>query len=101
MADEAYTIEVCKFFYPNKPPTKVTDDVKAVAAKMLWAAIEKSKALDFVPRPPGTVPGISWFVSQAVQIFWRKMGKQKIYEMARAAVALQYRSIYEMALAGV
>jgi hypothetical protein len=33
-----------------------------------------------VPRPSGTKPGIVWFLSQAVQIFWRTQHKTKIYE---------------------
>ncbi len=98
---DAYIIEVCKFFYPSKPPPKLNAKVKDVAAKMLWAAIEKSKAIDLVPRPSGGRPDFKWLIQQAVQIFWRTHRKQKIYEAARAAVALQYKSIYEMAILDV
>jgi hypothetical protein len=40
-------------------------------------------------------------LSQAIQIFWRTTGKQRIYEIIRKTVALKHRSEYEIALAGV
>ncbi len=100
MSDDSYVIDVCKFFYPGKPPTKLNPKIKDVAARMLWSAIEKSKAIDLVPRPTGTRPDFSWLIKQAVQIFWRTQRTQQIYEAARVAVAVQYKSIYELALLG-
>jgi hypothetical protein len=100
MADDAYVKAVCKFFYGSEP-SEVNDKLKEVAAKMLWAAIEKSKALDLVPRPPGGRPGIAWLVSQAVQAFFRSQANTKIYDAARKAVAYQYKTEYELARQGV
>lgn len=68
---------------------------------MLHEALNASKAMDFVPRPAGFKPGIGWLISQAVQMAWRASGKQRIYEAVRRAVALKYRSRYELAKLGI
>ena len=99
---EAYVKDIMNFFYPTlSAPSSVSDDLANLAAVMLNEAVEKSKLIDFVPRPSGGRPGVLWLLSQAVMIFWRKMGKQKIYEIARVSVARDHRSEYELTKAGL
>jgi hypothetical protein len=101
-ADEQHVRDILKFFYPNNvPPAQISDEVGRLAAEMLDEALKGSNAMDFVPRPPGTPPGVAWLISQAVQMAWRAKGKQKIYEAVRRTVALKYRSQYVMAQSGL
>ena len=100
--DEQHVKDVLKFFYPEQvPPPTISDEVGDLAAEMLKEALEGSKAMDFVPRPAGFKPGVGWLISQAVQMAWRRAGKQKIYEAVRRTVALKFRSRYEMAKLGI
>jgi hypothetical protein len=99
--EKVYIKEICAFFYPSNPPAEVNDKLADVAGHMLNAAMEKSKALDLVPRPPLGAPGAGWVLLQAVQIFWRMQRKTRIYEVARVAVAWQYRTEYELARMGL
>jgi len=98
--EEQYAMDVLTFFYPSNPPRSMNDKLADVAGRMLYSALEKSKALDLVPRPPAGRPGIVWLLLQAVQMFWRTRGKQRIYEIARQTVAWQYRTEYELARMG-
>ena len=101
-ADENHVKNVLRFFYPQQiPPDRISDDVGQLAAEMLSEALKGSKAMDFVPRPPGSIPGVSWLISQAVQMAWRRIGNQKIYDIVRQTVALKFRSRYEMAKLGI
>ncbi|MFQ6032449.1 MAG: hypothetical protein ACE5K2_05955 [Candidatus Zixiibacteriota bacterium] len=95
--DKKMVTEILTFFYPDNLPRSVNDKLADLAARMLYAALKKSKALDLVPRPPGSKPGISWLIKQAVKTFWRKARKQKIYSIARTSVARDFRSEYELA----
>lgn len=98
--DRRFVIEICVFFYPGNPPASVTSELADLSAEMLYEALKASKALDLVPRPAGFRPGLLWLVKEAVKAFWRTTGQQKIYETARRAVAVKYRSAYELAKAG-
>jgi hypothetical protein len=100
--EEKFVREVLPFFYPDQPaPQTISSDLANLATQMMKEALEGSKAMDYVPRPPGSTPGPLCWLNQAVQIFWRATGKQKIYEIIRKTVALKHRSEYEMALLGV
>jgi hypothetical protein len=100
--DEKHVRDVLLFFYPDDPPpTTISDQLGNLAAEMLDAALQGSKAMDLLPRPPGFVPGVGWLVSQAVQITWRSVGKTRIYETVRRTVALKKKSEYHMAKLGV
>ncbi len=99
--DENYVREIFAFFYPGMgTPDSITQAVGDLAAQMLKEAIDGSKAMDFVPRPPGGRPGLVWLLLQAVQIFWRQH-RSRIYETIRVQVARAHRSEYEMAKAGI
>ena len=96
--EEDYVRDVLKFFYPTSGPLQtITPDLAELAARMLKEALEQSKALDLVPRPPGFIPGPTWLLSQAVEMFWRTHGKRSIYDTARAAVAFHHRGEFDVA----
>lgn len=97
--DQAHVKDVLTFFYTSNPPTTIDDSLAELAARMLHAALEKSRALDLVPRPPGK-PSAVWLLLEGVKTFWRSQGSRRILETAKRAVALQYRTEYELALTG-
>lgn len=100
--EEQHVKDVLRFFYPDQtPPPTISDEVANLAAEMLDEAARGSKAMDLVPRPPGFRPGVGWLLSQAVQMAWRRAGRQQIYEAVRCTVALKFRSRYEMAKLGI
>ncbi len=100
--DENHVKNVLKFFYPQQiPPGSISDEVGNLAAEMLSEALKGSKAMDFVPRPPGLIPGVGWLISQPVQMAWRRIGNQKIYDIVRKTVDLKFRNRYEMAKCGI
>jgi len=98
--EKAYVKEICIFFYPSNPPSSINDALADLAAKMLYRALEKSKALNFVSRPSAGKPGIAWLLLQAVKTFWRTSAKQKIYKIARDEVAREHRTAYDLAREG-
>ena len=97
--DQDFCRELGEWFY-GSPPHTINNEVAEVLSQMLGAVVEKSKVLDMVPRPTMSVPGIAWLVSEAVKAAFRTH-KAKAYDIAVKTVALQYRSIYEMAQLGV
>ena len=97
--DKDYIRDLGQWFY-GTPPHTVTKELGEVLARMLAAAQEKSRALNLVPRPPSSVPGIAWLVSEGVKMAWRTH-KDSMYDIAVKTVALQYRSEYEMAQMGI
>jgi hypothetical protein len=100
--EQQHVKDVLQFFYPDQtPPETISEEVGTLASEMLHEALEGSKAMDFVPRPPGFKPGLVWLISQAVQVAWRRAGKQRIYEAVRRTVALKYKTRYEMAKLGI
>jgi hypothetical protein len=99
--EEGHVKDVLRFFYPHSAPIQtVTPELADLAAQMLQEALEGSHAMDFVPRPPGFMPGATWLLTQAVQIFWRTQGRQQIYDIVRTTVALKHRSEFEIARVG-
>lgn len=97
--DIDYIRDLGEWFY-GSPPSSVNHEVGEVLAKMLAAAQEKSDALDLVPRPTMSVPGVTWLISEGVKMAWRSH-KENMYSIAVKTVALQYRSEYEMAQLGI
>ena len=98
--EEQYVRDVLKFFYPDLSPAQtINPELADLSAQMLKEALEGSKAMDLVPRPAGFKPGVAWLLLQAVQMFWRTRGKQRIYEAIRRTVALKHRSDFELAKA--
>ena len=100
--EEQHVRDVLQFFFPNQsPPDTISEEVAALAAEVLHEALEASKAMDFVPRPTGFRPGPVGLISQAVQVTWRRAGRQRIYEAVRRTVELKYKTRYELAKAGL
>ena len=96
--DELHVRNVLTFFYPDDPPPlAISDELGDLAAEMLLEAVKASHAMDYVPRPPAGPPGVGWLISQGVQIAWRQLRTQKIYESVRVTVARNYRSAYLLA----
>ena len=91
--------ELAEWFYGTKPD-QVTAEMGEVLSEMLAAVVEKSEALNYVPRPTATRPGLAWLVSEGVMIGFRSQ-KVQAYDIAVKTVALQYRSLYEMAKLGI
>ena len=98
-AEAAHVRDVLTFFYPNSVVQRVTDKLGDLGAEMLYEAVKGSKLMDLVPRPAGIKPGLGWLVSQAVQLFWRNVGKQRIYVSVRDVVAGRYRAAFIVACA--
>lgn len=101
-ADSVYIAEIANFIFDDRlTAADVNDQIADVASSAFLAALEASKAIDKVPRPTGSRPGVGWLISQAVQVFWRSSGRQAIYDMARVTAKLKWRSAYEMAKQGI
>jgi hypothetical protein len=94
--DREFLEDVYFWFYETRP-SSMNREAGNVLAEMLVAVGEKSSALDWIPRAPGSAPGLVWLLSQVVQIAWRT-NHDGNYTMAVRAVALQYRSIVAIAL---
>ena len=101
MSEKRHVADIANFIFDDDITEKdVTDAVGDVVAQAFHSCLQKSRALDFVPRPTAR-PNLRWVMKQAVAAFWRSRGEQKIYYIARMAVKLQYRSMYEMAKRGI
>ena len=100
--DKAYLRALGKWFYGREPRT-VTPELGETLGKMLAASRKASRAMNWVPRPTGTPPGLSWVLKQAVKAAWRSHtgGGRRSYEVVRRTVALKWRSQYEMAQMGL
>ena len=98
--NQKMVVAVLTFFYPGSPPRTINEQLADLAARMLKTALEASNAMDFVPRPAGSKPGITWLFSNIVKAFWRSAAQQKIYDTVRVATARNFRSEYAIAKAG-
>lgn len=92
--------ELGRWFYGREPQV-VTDELAVVLAEMLQEALTGSKAMHLVPRPTGGPPGVTWLLSQGVQMWWRAQKSDKVYETIRRTVALKYKSRYHLAELGL
>lgn len=96
---DTFVLDILEFFFEERlSPAQLNDHLKRVAAEALSEANSASENLDFVPRPPGFPPTVTWLVGQAVQIAYRKAKRDgKIYEIVRIRVKSVLRSEYELA----
>jgi hypothetical protein len=95
-----YIRNVGRWFYGH-PPANVSNELGEVVAEMVYKVVEGSRMMHLVPRPTGSVPGIGWLISQAVQAWWRSHHEERVYVAVKNAVALGYKSTYTMAELGV
>jgi hypothetical protein len=90
------TQNIFNFFYPgvSAPTGKAADDL---ASEMLWAAIEGSKAMNYVPSPAAMPPGAAWLASQAVQTAFRALtNKNGVYNLVRIQVAANFKPKFDV-----
>ena len=100
--DDAFVIDVLHFFFDERlRPEQLNDDLRDVAARAVWKATEGSKAMDMVPRPTGSNPGIGWLVKEGVQIAFRTAQNKCVYEAVRVAVKAGLIRDYQLARDGV
>jgi hypothetical protein len=97
---DEFVTDIIAFFYPGFQVSEVNDQLRQLAAEMLYRAIEGSRMMDMVPRPPGN-PGVGWLGLQAVQMAWRRGRDEGIYVAVRNTIAASYRSRFEMARHGI
>ena len=98
VGEDPFIIDVFKFFYGEElKPHELNEELREIAAKMLWAATAASKKMDAIPRPPKGVPNPKWLVSEAVQIAFRVANNNCIYEAVRKTTAWKWKSAYEIA----
>ena len=96
------TASIFNFFWPGMSQGPYRQAAGDFAAFCFAEAVRSSRAMDWVPRPPGTRPGVVWILSQAVQIAWRKITQSSaIYESVRKVVANKQRSNFEMVRNGL
>ncbi|MDW8284449.1 MAG: DUF4157 domain-containing protein [Myxococcales bacterium] len=101
LSPEEMTREVFSFFYPGLGMPDVSNPrAQELAARMLWEAIQASRRMDLVPRPPGGLPGPGWLVMQAVQIAWRRGRDEGIYKAVKVEVASMFRSAFDWVKTG-
>ena len=97
--DDVFVAEILEYFFNKKVnENQLTDELRNIAAKCFWEATKASKAMDMVPRPPKGVPSITWLVSEAVQIAYRRARNKGIYKVVKDTVTLKWRSAFEIAL---
>lgn len=96
---DTFVLDVLEFFFDERlSPAHLNDQLRQLAAYALQEAIEASRTLDFVPRPPSIPPSVTWLVGQAVQIAFRKITQSRsIYESVRVTVKLKLKSEYALA----
>ncbi|MEQ9486943.1 DUF4280 domain-containing protein [Coleofasciculus sp. F4-SAH-05] len=94
--------EVLNLFYPDSSlPESLNPQLRELAAVMLRKAIKGSNIMDYVPRPPGFRPGLTWLAKELVLFLRRKGGRKGIYENVRQTLAAAHRSEFELAKAGI
>jgi GH24 family phage-related lysozyme (muramidase) len=101
MGSDDFIVDVLHFFFNERlHVNQLNNGLRKVAAEAVWKATEGSKAMDLVPRPPGSKAGVAWLVGQAVQIGFRKAQNKCIYEIVRVGVASGLKHDYDLAKMG-
>ena len=112
------TLAVLQFFFDEQlHAPQLNDQLRALAGKVLYEAQKASEAMDWVPRPQGPNINYKTVLKEAAKAIIRKMkrgssdnfGKitranldnARIYKTVRERVAINFRSEYEMAKAGL
>jgi hypothetical protein len=98
------TRAILKLFWPTRTPPAVIDQRTAdFAAKVLAIAVKSTGAMDFVPRPAGFMPGLSWLATQAVATLVRAFSGPptsgpQIYDNVKVVVANNFAIEYDLIL---
>ena len=93
---------ILEFFYGTSEAAqiKINERVVLVIGQMLGSAEQCSRAMDYVPRPSGTKPGLSYILRQLRDIARRVKNHHGIYVACRNAVANSWRTELRMASMG-
>ena len=98
VSPDEFVLDILEFFFEQRLDVQdLNDELRDIAAQMLWTATRASRQMDLVPRPPAGRASVSWLVSEAVQIAYRRATNRGIYESVRVATARNFRSAYEIA----
>ncbi len=99
---DQFILDVLEFFFVQRlTADQLNDELRELAAVATYEANRASNAMDRVPRPSAGRPTATWLVSQGVQIAFRSLQNQCIYEAVRRTVRARMRSQYELARDGV
>jgi hypothetical protein len=72
LSPDEQVLAICKRYFPKlEPPQPVTDDLRQIAADMLWTEARMAKKLDQLPGLPTTPPTPLWLVTQAAKTTFR------------------------------
>lgn len=83
-------------------PHTVNDQAAKIAYKALSEAQSCSAAMDFVPRPAGSKPGIVYIITQLATLADRLSSKEKsIYYVCKIKVKSNFKTEITMALRGL
>ena len=100
--DDQFILDVLQFFFDERlEPGQLNEELRDIAATVVWSATESSKAMDLIPRPPKDKPSPKWLVQEAVQIAIRAAQNKCIYEAVRVTAKRNFRSAYDIAKSGV
>ena len=96
--DDEFVLDVLQFFFEERlESNQLNDELREIAATMLWTASENSKKMHGVPRPPAGIPSPVWLITDRVQAAFRKANNKCIYKAIRNKAAANFRSAYEIA----
>jgi hypothetical protein len=102
--EKEYVAAVINYFSDSNmiTPNRVNEHVAEVAYEALRGASMCSAAMDIVPRPTYSRPGIRYIVKELVGIGKRVAeGDDDIYYICKLAVADVYRTKIRLALIGL
>lgn len=102
--DREYIAKAINYFWGDG--TAAPHTVNQKAASVLYEALQEaqscSAAMDLVPRPASSKPGLSYVIKQVAKIGKRVAARDtQLYEACRVQVARNYRSAIKLALMGL
>ncbi|MEM7374376.1 MAG: hypothetical protein AAF587_37625 [Bacteroidota bacterium] len=98
VSEDAFVLDILAYFFKERlSPSQLNDELRDIAARMLWTAVQASRRMDAIPRPPKGIPSPKWLVTEAVQIAFRMANNNCIYAAVKNTVALKWKSAYEIA----
>jgi hypothetical protein len=77
-------------FGSGVPGAAEESDAQQMAAEMMDNLVKGSRAMDYVPRPTGDMPGPLWLFTEAVKAAWRIGSDRGIYSIIRTATASKF-----------
>jgi len=88
--DQQMVDEIFQAVFKEDPPAAASQrDVEQMAAEMMYNMIQGSRAMDYVPRPPGR-PTPGWLFGQILKGGWRIYQDKGIYNLAVTGTATRF-----------